>query len=178
MSQDSPNLPQPRLTPTEETTPQRPHGHRSSGTCCKGSPQTTRSLLLQHLCMGIACFSFKATGIFLDIVFSESAPVIGLHLMLLLALPEVRGTCWCAVSRQRHLEVTTVWTQVPWLQLRECCSRQDYHGPESEDVRLIRQLVKAQYSQKKGLWPAQVFKHPMCVHHPLTTLCPQNWAAS
>lgn len=33
-------------------------------------------------------------------------------------------------------------------------------------------------AQRKGLWPVQVFKHPTRVHHPPTTVRPQNWAAS
>lgn len=112
-----PALPHPPHT--EGTTLRRPPRPWQLGDLLRGLP-TTRRPLPQRLPAGIAAPGFKATGIFLALVFSESAPVIALHLMLLLALPEVRATRRGraeAAGSECGLDLNTLATARPALEL-------------------------------------------------------------
>lgn len=71
-----PDLPQPGLTPTEETTPPRPHGHGSSGTPLQGVPHQPPARGSPSAFAGASArVGFKApAAIFLAAVFSEKRP--------------------------------------------------------------------------------------------------------
>lgn len=126
-----PDLPQPGLTPTEETTPPRPHGHGSSPSAFAGALPASAS---------------KPRRYFWPPSFPKSAPAIALHPMLFLALPEVRGRRWVEAE-------AAVGTRVPRLQPGERGGHRGYRRPEREDA----VLAQSSPPRRKGLRPPTAF---------------------